>query len=42
VARPEHPVVGRLRALDVNGLTPLDALNLLADLARAADDEDGS
>ncbi|MEO5511650.1 MAG: DNA mismatch repair protein MutS, partial [Longimicrobiales bacterium] len=29
---PEHPVVGHLRALDVNGLTPLQALNALAAL----------
>jgi DNA mismatch repair protein MutS len=34
-ARP-HPVVERLRALDVNQLTPLQALNLLAELAGAA------
>jgi DNA mismatch repair protein MutS len=31
-APPEHPVVGELRQLDVNGLTPLDALKLLAEL----------
>ncbi|HEX2211172.1 MAG TPA: DNA mismatch repair protein MutS, partial [Longimicrobium sp.] len=31
-----HPVVERLRALDVDGLTPLQALNLLAELKRAA------
>jgi DNA mismatch repair protein MutS len=29
---PEHPVVARLRELDVERLTPLDALNLLAAL----------
>jgi DNA mismatch repair protein MutS len=29
---PEHPVVDRLRKLDVTRLTPLDALNLLAHL----------
>jgi DNA mismatch repair protein MutS len=32
-----HAVVGRLRALDVERLTPLDALNLLAELKREAD-----
>jgi DNA mismatch repair protein MutS len=31
-----HPVVERLQALDVNRLTPLDALNLVADLKREA------
>ncbi len=31
-AAPEHPVVDELRQLDVNSLTPLDALKLLADL----------
>jgi len=29
---PEHPVVSLLRELEVDGLTPLDALNLLATL----------
>ncbi|MDB4947648.1 MAG: mismatch repair protein MutS [Gemmatimonadetes bacterium] len=33
---PPHPVVERLRATDVNRLTPLEALNLLAELAGAA------
>ena len=32
-----HPVVDRLRALDVDRLTPLEALNLLASLKREAD-----
>ena len=32
-----HPVVARLRDLDVNTLTPMDALNLLASLKREAD-----
>ena len=32
-----HPVVTRLRALEVDRLTPLDALNMLADLKREAD-----
>ncbi|MEZ5319341.1 MAG: DNA mismatch repair protein MutS, partial [Vicinamibacterales bacterium] len=32
-----HPVVDRLRALEVDRLTPLEALNLLADLKREAD-----
>ena len=36
-APPEtHAVVERLRALNVDGLTPLEALNLLAELAREA------
>ncbi len=33
-----HPVVDQLRTLDVNRLSPLDALNLLADLKRKADE----
>jgi DNA mismatch repair protein MutS len=36
-APPEHPVVGELRQLDVNGLTPLDALKLLAELKSRTD-----
>jgi DNA mismatch repair protein MutS len=32
-----HPVVDRLRQLDVDRLTPIDALNLLASLKREAD-----
>jgi DNA mismatch repair protein MutS len=32
-----HPVVEALRKLDVNGLTPLDALNRLYELQRMAD-----
>ena len=32
----QHPVVEALRALDVNGLTPLDALNRLYELQRMA------
>jgi DNA mismatch repair protein MutS len=31
-APPEHPLVDQLRQLDVNSLTPLDALKLLAEL----------
>jgi DNA mismatch repair protein MutS len=31
-APPEHPIVEELRRLDVNGLTPLDALRRLAEL----------
>jgi DNA mismatch repair protein MutS len=31
-----HPVVDRLRQVNVDGLTPLEALNLLADLKREA------
>jgi DNA mismatch repair protein MutS len=33
-----HPVVGRLRELDLNRLTPIEALNLLAALKREADE----
>jgi DNA mismatch repair protein MutS len=32
-----EPVLERLRALDLNRLTPLDALNLLAELKREID-----
>jgi DNA mismatch repair protein MutS len=31
----EHPAVARLRAVDINALTPLEALTLLNDLVRA-------
>lgn len=34
----EHPVLARLRSLDVNELSPLQALNLLAELRRLAGD----
>ncbi len=30
--QPEHPVVSRLRGLEVESLTPIDALNLLAEM----------
>ena len=30
----EHPVVARLRTIDPDGLTPREALNLLAELRR--------
>ena len=33
---PVHPALDRLRGVDVNRLTPLQALNLLAELADAA------
>jgi DNA mismatch repair protein MutS len=36
-AAPEHPTIARLRAVDVDRLTPLEALSLLADLKREAD-----
>ncbi|MEA3244708.1 MAG: DNA mismatch repair protein MutS [Gemmatimonadota bacterium] len=36
----EHPVVERLRSLDVNQVTPLEALTLLAELAADARHED--
>ena len=36
-AAEAHPVLDRLRALDVDRLTPLEALNLLADLKRDVD-----
>jgi DNA mismatch repair protein MutS len=32
----EHPVVARLKSVDVNGVTPLQALAMLDELARAA------
>jgi len=34
----EHPILARLRGLDVNRLTPLEALALLADLKREAEE----
>jgi DNA mismatch repair protein MutS len=33
---PEHPLIARLRQLDVDRLTPLEALTLLAELKREA------
>ena len=33
----EHPAVASLRALDVDGLSPLDALNRLYELRRLAE-----
>jgi len=36
-APPEHPVVAQLKQLDVNSLTPLDALKLLAELKSKTD-----
>jgi DNA mismatch repair protein MutS len=33
---PVHPALDRLRGVDVNRLTPLQALNLLAELSEAA------
>jgi DNA mismatch repair protein MutS len=33
----EHPVLGRIRQLDIDRMTPLDALTLLADLKREAE-----
>jgi DNA mismatch repair protein MutS len=35
---PEHPVVDRLRSLDPDALTPLEALNRLAELKREVDE----
>ncbi len=35
---PAHPALEALRALDVNSLTPLEALNRLADLVRRAEE----
>jgi hypothetical protein len=32
-----HPALVRLRALDIDRLSPLEALNLLAELRREAD-----
>lgn len=34
-----HPALDRLRAVDVDRLSPLDALNLLAELKRSADED---
>ncbi len=34
----EHPVITRIRELDLNSLTPLDALNLLARLKTRVSD----
>jgi DNA mismatch repair protein MutS len=34
-----HPVIERLRGLDTNAMTPLQALQLLAELAKAANEE---
>jgi hypothetical protein len=36
-AAAPHPVLDRLRTLDVDRLTPIEALNLLAELKREAD-----
>ena len=33
---PEHPVVGKIRSLDVDGMTPREALNRLAELREEA------
>jgi DNA mismatch repair protein MutS len=33
---PEHPLVARLRDLEVEGMTPLEALNLLAEMKAQA------
>jgi DNA mismatch repair protein MutS len=35
---PPDPMVEELRLIDVNALTPLEALNRLADLQRRAED----
>jgi DNA mismatch repair protein MutS len=32
--QPEHPVMARMRGIDIDGLTPREALNLLAELLR--------
>ena len=37
-ANDTHPALDRLRALDVDRLSPLDALNVLAELRRTADE----
>ncbi len=37
----EHPIVEQLRALDVSAMTPLEALNLLHELQKRAEDEVG-
>jgi len=38
---PDHPALRRLRALNIDGLTPLEALNQLAELTKLARDESG-
>jgi hypothetical protein len=35
-AQPEHPVVAELAQLDIEGLTPIAALNKLAELRERA------
>ena len=35
--QPEHPLVARLRGVELEHLTPLEALNLLAELRRELD-----
>jgi DNA mismatch repair protein MutS len=39
-APPDHPVAVRLRGLDIDRLTPLEALSLLAELKREAKEEE--
>jgi DNA mismatch repair protein MutS len=41
-AMAEHPVVGRLRSVDVDRTTPLGALELLSELVRAAREAEGA
>jgi DNA mismatch repair protein MutS len=36
---PAHPALRRLRAINIDGLTPLEALNQLAELRKLAEDE---
>ena len=37
----EHPVLQALRQLDVNSLSPMEAMNRLYDLVRIAEEHDG-
>jgi DNA mismatch repair protein MutS len=41
-AAPAHPVVDRLRAIDPNALTPIGALQVLAELALLVRDPPGT
>jgi hypothetical protein len=42
LALAEHPVMKTLTDLDINTLTPLDALTKLSDLKKQLDEEDSS
>jgi len=40
-ANPKHPVIKELEGIDLESMTPIDALNLLAELKKSLDEEDG-